>query len=132
MSTLPAHSWRSNCSGRPVGVAEVELSEVPDLPTGVGVILAGHVDQVRVEVHADDLVACAGEMSAQSSCAAAGVEDPGRSRGHGVDQPGLAVDVLPGRLDPSPSLGVAARVLGIAPHRLGPQAEVHVGLQHGE
>src|SRR5690606_3242287 len=81
---------------RAVALAQVEGGEVPDLPVCLGMIVAGHLDQLGVEVHAYHPVAGAGEMPAEPPGAAAGVEDPGASRGHGVDQPCLAVDVLAG------------------------------------
>src|SRR5699024_2923179 len=92
---------------------QLQLGEVPHLPARLGVVRAGDLDEVRVQVHARHRVPGAGEVAADAPAAAAGVEDPGSAPGHRVEQPGLAVDVLPGGLEASPALRVAAGVLGI-------------------
>src|SRR5699024_1381631 len=88
-------------------LGQLQLGEVPHLPPRPGVVGAGDIDEVRVEVHTRHRVPGAGEVAADATAAAAGVEDPGSAPGHRVEQPGLAVDVLAGGLEASPALRVA-------------------------
>jgi hypothetical protein len=105
----------------PVLVAEVELGEVLHLPARAGMVGAGDLDEMGIQIHPDDVVPDPGEVAAQPAAAAARVEDPGAALGHGVEQPRLPDDVLPRGLDAAPALGIAPRVLGVAAQRSGPE-----------
>src|SRR5699024_10444474 len=58
-------------------LGQLQLGEVPHLPARLGVVRAGDLDEVRVQVHARHRVPGAGEVAADAPAAAAGVEDPG-------------------------------------------------------
>jgi len=58
------------------------------------VIGLGRSDEDRVDVDADDVVADACEVAAESAGSAAGVEDAGVARGDGVDEACFAVEVV--------------------------------------
>ena len=77
---------RSNCSACPAPSRRSSSARLPDPPAHGGVVLTGHLDQVRVEVDADDVVAGAREIAAEASAAATGVEDPCPARRHRVEQ----------------------------------------------
>ena len=102
-----------------------EVGQVADLPRAAGLDVAGDGDQVRVDVHADDPVAPAGEVAAQAALTAARVEDASAPRGHRVDQPRFAVDVASLRGEIRPAFRVPAGMAGVGCHDLGPGA-VHV------
>lgn len=106
----------------PVGVgAQIELGQVPRLPPDVRMVRAGHLDQVGVDVHPDDLVAGASEVAADPTCPAARVEYPGLARSHGIDEPGFADDVVPRRLHAAPTIGVPLGVIRVVAHCGQPQ-----------
>src|SRR5690606_2938348 len=107
-----------------VAIDQVELREVPHLPAPVLLLGARNLDQVRIEVDADDLMPGSRQSPADPPRAAPGIEDPRAAPRHGVDQPRLAVQVLSGRGEALPACGVAGRMLRVAPHRGRPQVLV--------
>ncbi len=101
---------------------QVEQGQVRDVPVSPGEVRLRVVDERRVDVGADDRVAQLREPTAHASGTAPGIEDPRPSRGHRVDHPRLAVQVLPFGRQPSPPCGVAVRVLRVGGDRTGPCA----------
>ena len=75
---------------------EVEFREVGDEPGGARVVVLGCGDQHRVDVDADDVVSCRGELASDTTGPASGVEHPGPSCSHRVDEACFAREVVAG------------------------------------
>lgn len=69
---------------------KVEVSQVGDDPPRSGVVGHGGCDELRVGIHAGDLMSPCGKLGAGAALTASGVEHPGRPGKHRVHQAGLS------------------------------------------
>ena len=101
---------------RPVRVTQLEIGQVAYLPLRLGVVGAGHLDQMRVQIHPGHLVPALAQPAANASGAAAGIQNPAAPLGHGINQPGFPIDVFALLLKIPPALREILRMLGVVAH----------------
>lgn len=85
-------------------------------------ILLGSFDECRINIDADYVVACRGEVPTYAAGTAAGIEYPGAACHHRVDQAGFAVQVLPSARHGSKTFDVPLRMAGVSRDLLHPDA----------
>lgn len=73
---------------------QVEVRQVTDQPLWAGMVSFGGLDEHRVDVDADNLMAHRRQIPAQPAGATSGVKDPRSARHHGVDEAGFADQIL--------------------------------------
>ena len=110
--TLPAETITSNRSAMP-SEARSSIHQISCQPDRAGMIAFGCRDQLRVDVDTDHPMAERSEPAADPSRSTAGVENPRSTRNHGVDEPGLTIEILTlGRHRPEP-FDVPRRMTGV-------------------
>jgi hypothetical protein len=72
---------------------EVEFGEVAHQPPRAGMVGLSGLDELRVDIDADDGVPSCGQFSPDPTGPAAGIENACSTREHGIDQPRLAGEV---------------------------------------
>ncbi len=105
----------------PSAPGDGEVSQVAHLPLCFGIIFAGDIDQVRIKVHAHDLMPLFGQPAAYAAGTASGIQDPAAAGSHRVNRAGFPENILAFRSKRAPALGEILRVVRILANSGEPQ-----------